>query len=238
MARALECPACGHRHRIDAVPSSSTFRCEECGQALKVPTTVSSHPDAPAPPARSTAPPARPGDAATAAATAPPPRRSANRSPDDATRDGAVRAAPAVSATVAASAATAPAGNGDRGGRGDRTNRRDRRGTPVGAPVAAPAPPVTAPARRTKVHWYWRLLAWVVAVPLGFVVTAWPAYELGFIKKDDLLDIFVGTGVGRYLRLAVVTLVWAVVTALLVQLFVEGGRMRADRRRQARAVSA
>ena len=34
------------------------------------------------------------------------------------------------------------------------------------------------------------------------MITAWPAYELGFIKKDDVLDIFVGTGTGRYVRLA------------------------------------
>ena len=87
-------------------------------------------------------------------------------------------------------------------------------------------------------HWYWRVVAWIVAVPLGFLVTAWPAYELGFIKKDDLLDIFVGTGTGRYLRLAIVTLVWAIVTALLVQLFVEGGRARANRRRRTRAAAA
>jgi hypothetical protein len=77
-------------------------------------------------------------------------------------------------------------------------------------------------------------VAWIVAVPLAFVVTAWPAYKLGFIKKDDLLDIFVGTGIGRYVRLGIVTLVWAVVTALLVQLFVEGGRARANRRRRTR----
>jgi hypothetical protein len=92
--------------------------------------------------------------------------------------------------------------------------------------------------KRAKVHWYWRVVAWIVAVPLGFLVTAWPAYELGFIKKDDLLDIFVGTGTGRYLRLAIVTLVWAIVTALLVQLFVEGGRARANRRRRTRAATA
>ena len=76
------------------------------------------------------------------------------------------------------------------------------------------------------------------AVPLGFLLTAWPAYELGFIEKDDLLDIFVGTGTGRYVRLGIVTLVWAVVTALLVQLFVEGGRAWANRRRRARAAAA
>ena len=103
---------------------------------------------------------------------------------------------------------------------------------------SAPAAPKAAPAPRAKVHWYWRLVAWIVAVPLAFVVTAWPAYKLGFIKKDDLLDIFVGTGIGRYVRLGIVTLVWAVVTALLVQLFVEGGRARANRRRRARAAAA
>jgi hypothetical protein len=90
---------------------------------------------------------------------------------------------------------------------------------------------------RRRVVWYWRVLAWFVAVPVAFVCTAWPAYELGFIKKNDVLDIFVGTGTGRWVRLGVVTLVWALVTALLVQLLVEGGRVRAARRR-ARSATA
>jgi hypothetical protein len=133
-----------------------------------------------------------------------------------------VRTAAAVSATVAATPSPDDAnGSGRRGGR-----RGD--GTP-----GAPAPAV----KRSKVHWYWRMLAWIVAVPLGFLLTAWPAYKFGFIKKDDLLDIFVGTGTGRYARLAIVTLVWALVTALLVQLFVEGGRARANRRRRTRAAA-
>jgi hypothetical protein len=234
MARALECPACGHRHRIDAIPDASTFRCEQCGQALKVPTPVSSHPDAPAPPARGTAPPERTaaattradepaGPAGAPAPVGPPPRRSANPSSNgDPDRDRSVRTAAGVSATVAA---TAPVDNGAGAG------SRGRRGAPV---ASEPAP---ARAKRARVHWYWRLLAWIVAVPLGFLITAWPAYKLGFIAKDDLLDLFVGTGIGRYVRLAVVTVVWALVTALLVQLFVEGGRMRADRRRRTRAAA-
>jgi hypothetical protein len=131
-----------------------------------------------------------------------------------------VRTAAAVSATVSATG-RATDDNGSTGAK--------RRST------AAPSTP--APVR-TKVHWYWRVLAWIAAVPLAFVVTAWPAYKLGFIKKDDLLDIFVGTGIGRYVRLAVVTLVWAVVTALLVQLFVEGGRAWSKRRRRTRAAAA
>ena len=74
------------------------------------------------------------------------------------------------------------------------------------------------------------MLAWIAAVPLAFVITVWPSYELGLIRKDDVLDVFVGSGAGRYTRLAIVTILWALVTALLVQLFVEGGRWWAARR--------
>jgi hypothetical protein len=204
MARALECPACGAKHRIENLPDEPTFRCDRCGQVLKVPTAVTT--GGPPPPARSSS----------TAPIAPPPRR---RAPDDApvpvTTAGAAPAA-AVSATVAA---TAPVD--DDGG----PSRRARRGR--GAP--------TTGAPKRKVAWYWRVVAWVVAVPLGFVITAWPAYELGFIKKGDVLDIFVGTGTGRYVRLGIGTAVWALVTALLVQLFVEGGRALAARRRATRA---
>lgn len=227
MARALECPACGHRHRLDTIPASATFRCEQCGQVLKAPAAVSSQPGAPPPPARGGAP-ARTG---APPPVAPPPRRTQNAPVDDgATRDAPVRTAAAVSATVAATASPDDA-DGSGAGSDGRTGR-GRRAKPVPA-VAAPAP-----APRSKVHWYWRVLAWIVAVPVGFLLTAWPAYKFGFIKKNDLLDLFVGTGTGRYLRLAIVTLVWAIVTALLVQLFVEGGRARANRRRRSRAAAA
>jgi hypothetical protein len=77
------------------------------------------------------------------------------------------------------------------------------------------------------------LAAWVVAVPVAFVVTALPAYEFGLIRKDDVLDVFVGSGTGRYTRLAVFTVIWALVTAVIVQLLVEGGRWWSRRRRAA-----
>ena len=76
-------------------------------------------------------------------------------------------------------------------------------------------------------------------MPLGFVLAVVPSYEFGFISKDDVLDVFVGSGTDRYVRLGVVTLIWAVVTAVLVQLFVEVGRVdgeppAAPRRHQSR----
>jgi hypothetical protein len=101
---------------------------------------------------------------------------------------------------------------------------------PVDGRTSAQPPP----AAKRRAAWYWRLLAWIVAVPLGFVIAVWPSYEFGLISKDDVLDIFVGSGADRYLRLAAVTAIWAVVTALLVQLFVEGGRWLAARRRARR----
>jgi Na+-driven multidrug efflux pump len=88
------------------------------------------------------------------------------------------------------------------------------------------------PSERRGVAWYWRLLAWIVAVPLGFVLAVVPSYEFGLISKDDVLDVFVGSGTDRYVRLGLVTLIWAVVTAVLVQLFVEVGRWFANRRRR------
>jgi hypothetical protein len=180
MAPALECPACGARHRLDGREPDSVFRCVRCGQKLLVP-------------------------AAAGAGAPPPPRRSGV--------PGAPRPSSAgvVTVTVPASGSS-PAG-------------------PKQGPPTAVAPP---PAPRARAKWYWRLLAWVVAVPLGFVITVWPSYELGIISKDDLLDVFVGTGADRYLRLGAVTAIWAVVTALLVQLFVEGGRMWAAHRRARR----
>src|SRR5439155_4537646 len=151
MARALECPACGARHRLDNLPDTPTFRCDRCGQALKVPTPVSSAGgDGPPPPAR------RSGRAP----VAPPPSRR-NPAPQNgaadptATQAAPVRNAAAVSATVAAAG---PAEEAE-----DARRRARRRTKLTGA--------------RQKVAWYWRLLAWIVAVPVGFVITAWPAYE-------------------------------------------------------------
>jgi hypothetical protein len=37
MARALQCPDCGHREPLDNVAATDQFRCHGCGRALKVP---------------------------------------------------------------------------------------------------------------------------------------------------------------------------------------------------------
>jgi hypothetical protein len=148
-----------------------------------------------------------------------------------------------VSSAATAAAVSATVNPGDPEPSAPSLSRRERREGSAAAPAdagardASGASGASASEPRTKVHWYWRLLAWVVAVPLGFLVTAYPAYHFKWIKKDDLLDVFVGTGNSRYTRLIVLTLGWALVTALLVQLFVEGGRWIARRRRASKAAS-
>lgn len=270
MARALECPACGARTALNALPDAPTFRCERCGQVLKVPSAARSTPKPaprPAPPAppkeaqrqptppqqsRPQSPPRRtspaPAAGATAAAAAPSPaappavpaRGGAGAPPPPPRRGGNAATGAAVSSAAAAAAVSATVNPADPlPAETPSRSRRDRRNGDA-APIdngTGAAPAAKSPATRGKVRWYWRLLAWVVAVPVGLMVTAWPAYHFKGIKKDDLLDVFVGTGNGRYTRLVVLTLAWALVTALLVQLFVEGGRWVARRRRARKAAN-
>jgi len=229
MAKALKCPACGTTHRLDELDGATKFRCDECGQSLKVPNihvttrTKTATDGEPAADGSDDAKDGAAGDSdgraedyfapdvtatetaapmalASAAVPPPPPRR---RAP------GAPRGREIVGAS-----ATIRVSDGD-----------------GAAAVAAPVPERES-ATRKRVRWYWRILAWIAAVPVGFVITVWPAYEFGLIRKDDVLDVFVGSGAGRYTRLAIVTVLWALVTALLVQLFVEGGRWWVARRRR------
>jgi hypothetical protein len=194
MAKALECPACGAKHRLHDLGSTPTFRCDRCGQTLKVPASVIAE--------RADASASTAGSGAAPVMT-PPQRRAGG--------------APGATEVIGASGALAPAAGGDA----------------PSSPIE-PQPGATARPRVRRVHWYWRLLAWVVALPVGFVVTGLPAYEFKLIRKDDVLNLFVGSGSGRYTRLVIVTLIWAVVTAVLVQCLIEGGRWWSARRRARR----
>jgi hypothetical protein len=84
------------------------------------------------------------------------------------------------------------------------------------------------------VRWYWQLLAWFVAIPFAFGVVVLPSVALGLLTRRDLLDVFVGTGAGRYIRLGLVAFVWAFVAAVVVHASVEIGRLRMTRRRACR----
>ena len=78
-----------------------------------------------------------------------------------------------------------------------------------------------------------RIAIWLVAVPLGFVLVFGITRALGFLTQRQLEDAFLLSGFSRFWPIVRLLPFWALVTALLVQLFVEGGRAFAARRRNA-----
>ena len=103
-------------------------------------------------------------------------------------------------------------------------------------PATAPRPSTDAP-RTDAVALPLRVLAWVVALALGLVVTIWVARVTGWLSGDRLVDVFVGTGITRYIRVIAVAPVWAMFTTLLLTLFLEGGRALARRRAEKRTAA-
>jgi hypothetical protein len=79
-----------------------------------------------------------------------------------------------------------------------------------------------------------RVLAWVVALPLSLAIVGLPARKLGYLSSQRLLDVFVESGTDRFVPLAVVVVLWGLVTAVVVTLLVEGGRHWMLRRRRHR----
>jgi len=98
MARALQCPSCGTTKQLDGV-TSDTFRCDQCGQVLKVP-AAARHGASGAPGGPAAPPPRRRGSPTPTAPGPEPPRRNPAPAP--------VAAAPP--ATTATRAAAPPRG--------------------------------------------------------------------------------------------------------------------------------
>ena len=186
MGKAIQCPSCGRKHGVSGLPDAPTFKCESCGQPLKVPSQF------------------RPSVMAS----------SRHVSPSDAPHPESTAVIPSRPAPAAAPvAASAPK---------------------AARPARAPRPSADAP-RTDAIALPLRVLAWVVALALGLVVTIWVARVTGWLSGDRLVDVFVGTGITRYIRVIAVAPVWALFTTLLLTLFLEGGRALARRRAEKRA---
>jgi hypothetical protein len=80
-----------------------------------------------------------------------------------------------------------------------------------------------------------RVGAWVIALPLGLLIVGIPARQLGYLSSQKLLDVIVKRDLGRFLPIVVVIALWALVSAVLVTLIVEGGRRWMLRRRRTKA---
>jgi len=188
MASALQCPACGHKHRLSELTGEPIFSCEECGRLLKTPVEYRT-PD-----------PVSPLD---------PPRENGHsqvqRGGSAARHQTAViRTPPGPAATPAAAAASAPA----KAPRAPKAPKA-RRGP------ARPSATLSLPLQ---------ILGWVAALLIGGVIVRYAAKFTGLLTGDSVIDLITGSGYGRYLRLLLVIPFWALATAGLMTLFVEGAK--------------
>ena len=106
--------------------------------------------------------------------------------------------------------------------------------------AVAPARPASANGGRTLsrrkvraqagvVPFWMRLLIWIVAVPVGFIVVFGVARALGFLSQSQLEDVFLETGWNRFWPVARLLPFTALLTAGIVQfavLYISRWRMR------------
>jgi hypothetical protein len=188
MSKAIQCPSCGRKHRVAALPDAPTFRCDGCGQPLKIPSQFR-------PSVMASSRHVRPPDSPRPESTAVLPNR------------------PVAPAPVAASAREAAR---------PRTPSRPAAAAPESDAVSRPL----------------RVLAWVVALVLGLVITLWVARITGWLSGNRLVDVFLEEGWTRYIRVIAIAPVWAMFTTLLLTLFLEGGKALARRRAEKRAAES
>jgi membrane protein implicated in regulation of membrane protease activity len=74
-------------------------------------------------------------------------------------------------------------------------------------------------------------LAWVLAIPLAFLLVGIPARLGGYLTSQKLLDVIIKRNITRFVPVFLIILAWALATAILVTLIVEILSILLDRRR-------
>ncbi|HEV8625133.1 MAG TPA: hypothetical protein VG034_11805 [Acidimicrobiia bacterium] len=226
MASGLQCPGCGHVHPAglpEIARGDETFRCYGCYRMLSVPEgwtgRPSSRPPAPELPPTGDGPPgAGTRDARSA--------RLAGRGRAG-TLTGSSTGAPAggpptqmvppvAPAGTAPASATAPPGTA-----AGATARR-----PAGAPLGWVAPRRSGRPLPTPL----RVGVWVAAFVLGLVVSAFVLRKVGVLSVNTAIDLYAGSGLGRFGILLVLLPLWAVLSALIAHFSLEGLAKRRDAR--------
>jgi hypothetical protein len=84
-----------------------------------------------------------------------------------------------------------------------------------------------------------RILAWVLAFVVGAYLVRFVARITGVVNGDTMIDLLTGSGGWfRYVRIAFIIPVWALFSAGLATLFIEGTRAALRRRAALRAQGA
>lgn len=87
---------------------------------------------------------------------------------------------------------------------------------------ARPAGPSGAPPPSGgRLVWPLRAFVWAAALPVGLVTTVVVLRTLGRLDTGDVVDLFLGTGPGRFAWVAVLVPLWAALSAALAHLSIE-----------------
>ena len=122
----------------------------------------------------------------------------------------------------------------------DRSTRPPTTPAPVKqrSPRRVPTNPVagTESANQPRTRpWLVRVLAWVLAIPLAFLLVGIPARLGGYLTSQKLLDVIIKHNITRFVPVFLIILAWALATAILVTLIVEISSLLLDHRRLRRA---
>jgi hypothetical protein len=240
MASGLQCPGCGHVHPAglpEIARGDETFRCYGCYRMLSVPEgwtgRPSPRPPAPDLPSTSDAPQGagtrdarsvrlagrgrRAGTLAGSAPGAPsgdPTQMVPPVAPTGSAAGGAIAPAGTAAGSAIAPSGTAAVGARRPGGPAPRGWVAPRRsGRPLPAPV--------------------RVGVWAAAFVLGLAVSSFVLRKVGVLSVNAVIDLYAGSGLGRFGILLVLLPLWAVLSALIAHFSLE----RLAKRRNSRAPS-
>lgn len=219
MAKALQCPQCSFKHRITTLgPLGKTIECQQCGQLLRVPEAFRARESVTAPTNGRGIVQENDVAAVGAERTLLDVDRALVAEPIE-DRRAAVRAAGAAFAANG----TMVVGVSEASPQGDPRVS----GVQVGTPSLARLAMLDTRSRprtildRTVV----KLLVWIAAFAVGAVVVLKLGTGWGYLSKERGLEIVNGSGLtDRYSHVAILVVIWAAVTATLVQIICEGGR--------------
>jgi hypothetical protein len=254
MASGLQCPGCGHVHPAglpEIARGDTTFRCYGCYRTLNVPEgwTGRPTPRLPAPQLTDGAPPGagtRDARAARLAGRGRSRARALTGPASGAPPDLPTQMVPPMAPDASGGGAPAP-GTRWRGTGGlgpGRTAVEGRPGagptiggfpSPGGAPTGAAPFGWVAPRRTgTPVPTAVRALVWVGAFAVGLVIAAFVLRKLGVLDVNTAIDLYAGSGAGRFGILLLLLPLWAVVSATIAHFSLEA----LARRRRPRSAAA
>ncbi len=254
MASGLQCPGCGHVHPAglpEIVRGDATFRCYGCYRTLSVPDGWSGRPT-PRPPDLTVTGDAPAGAGTRDARTARLSGRGRARSDtlsgpghgdlptqmvppvpldDGAADDGWTGAAAAAGAAGTATGwpPSGVAGGGRAQTAGDRPGALATKSRAGAAPLGWVAPRRTGAPLPTAI----RAGVWVGAFGFGLLVSAFILRKMGILDVNRVIDLYAGSGPGRFGVLLLLLPMWALLSATVAHLSLEG----LAKRRQTRAAS-